>query len=109
MCGLEFPDLEIAIWRRYRDRGVLVIGVDPGGLMDGEDTALIEQFAAHTGVTFPLGLDAGGSYRAFRGGDAISPFPLDVIVAPDGTIAYQSREYDRAGIEATLDRLLDRQ
>ncbi len=39
-------------------------------------------------------------------GDAISPFPLDVIIGPDGRIAYIAREYEPDEIRTVLDSLV---
>lgn len=85
---------------------MVVIGVDPGGLFGGDDATLLTQFAAQTGITFPIGLDANGSYRNYRVSDGLSPFPLDVIIGPDGTIAYLRREYDPEAMKAVIDGLL---
>jgi peroxiredoxin len=104
VCGLEFPDLEATLWQPYRDRGVEVIGINP--LSSGDDSALIQDFIDQTGVTFPIGFDVEGTYDAFRVGDCLSPFPLDVIIAPDGTVAYLSCEYDGDAMRAVIDGLL---
>lgn len=57
-------------------------------------------------MTFPVGRDTLGSYRRFQPTAAISPFPVDVIVRADGTIAYLKGEYDPAAMRAVLDSLL---
>jgi hypothetical protein len=41
----------------------------------------------------------------FRGAN---PFPIDVILDRDGTIAYVAREYDPAAMQAVIERLLAR-
>ena len=41
--------------------------------------------------------------RNFRGAN---PFPIDIIVDRDGTIAYIAREYDPDAMTAVIDRLL---
>ena len=104
MCGLEFPDLEASIWQPYRDLGVEVVGINPPSF--GDDSALIQDFIEQTGVTFPIGIDVEQTYDAFRVGDGLSPFPLDVIIGPDGTIAYVAREYDGDAMRAVIDELL---
>jgi peroxiredoxin len=60
-------------------------------------------------VTFPIGWDTESSYAAFPGNPAqesISPFPLDVVIDRDGTIAYINREYDADGLRAVVEQLL---
>ncbi|MCG8419005.1 MAG: hypothetical protein MJE77_13795 [Proteobacteria bacterium] len=108
MCSLEFSDLEASIWQKYKDRGVQVIGLDTGGLNGGDTVAIVEQFREQTGASFPLGFDFQGSYARFRrgGGEAISPFPLDVIIDSQGVVRYVSREYEASAIGAVLDSVL---
>lgn len=106
MCGLEFPDLETNLWRPFRERGLQVVGVNPGGLFEGDSAELVARFVAQTGVTFPVGRDLSGSYGVFRGGATISPFPLDVVVDRGGRIAYVSRQFDPEALRAAVEPLL---
>jgi len=94
------------VWQPYRDRGLVVIGISADTL-GGETDATVRQFVAQTGVTFPIAWDAG-SYNVFRGGagQGISPYPLDVVIDPDGRIAYLSREFDSATIQAVIEAVL---
>lgn len=108
MCGLEFPDLEANIWQRFKDRGVQVIALDPRSNVSGDTAEVVEQFIAQTGITFPVAWDSG-SYVTFRAaaGSALSPFPLDVVIAQDGSVAYLSREYDASQLQAVIEGLLE--
>ena len=72
---------------------MVVIGVNTGGLYDGDDEALINAFIQQTGVTFPVVMD-GDQVVPYEAGSAISPFPVDVIVDPDGIISAIYTEYD---------------
>ena len=84
------------------------MGIDPGGLFGGDDLRAIERFAAQTGVTFPVGADAARTYARFRPGASISPFPVDVIIRPDGRIAYLAGEYEPGAMRAVLESLFSR-
>ena len=57
-------------------------------------------------MTFPVGLELSRSARAYRAGPSVSPFPIDVLVRADGTIAYLSYQFDvealRNAVEAEL-------
>ena len=107
------PDIEERFWRRYRDRGLVVVGVNPGGrggirgAASTDDIAGVQRFTENLGVTFPVGLEQTGSYRRFAENFAgANPFPVDVIVDRDGTIVYVAREYDAAAMESVIERLL---
>lgn len=73
------------------------------------DISIVEQFVEQTQVTFPIAFDAG-SYNSFRsgGGAGLSPFPLDVIIGPDGRVAYLSREYEPTQMQSVIRSLLSR-
>ena len=112
MCALEFPDLERDFWQTYKDDGLIVVGINPGGLTSiGQTTAVMNQFIEQTGVTFPIGLDRGfdgnsSSAQAFRQGESISPFPIDVIIDRQGVVQYTRREFDSLAMQAVVKRLL---
>lgn len=98
------------MFQRFKDRGVVVVGVNPGGLYGGDTAAIVEQFVAQTGVTFPVGWDANGTYGVFRGGGgaSVSPFPLDVVVGRDGVVRYISREYEADELASAIEAALAR-
>jgi hypothetical protein len=107
--------MEERLWRKYRDKGLIVVGVNPGGRggIQGDDATDdiggVQRFVEKLGVTFPVGLEQTANYRPFvenfRGAN---PFPVDVIVDRDGTIVYVAREYDPAAMEAVIAKLLSR-
>ncbi len=105
MCALEFPDLETSIWQTFKDQGVVVLGLRGGP--GSADVSIVEQFISQTGITFPVAFDAA-SYNQFRsvGGAGLSPFPLDVIVGPDGRVAYLSRQYSPTQMQTVIQGLL---
>src|SRR5688500_2986043 len=100
-------------WRKYRDKGLVVVGVNPGGRggIQGDDATDdiggVQRFTEKLGVTFRVGLEQTANYRRFtenfRGAN---PFPVDVIVDRNGIIAYVAREYDPTAMEAIIQKLL---
>ncbi len=105
MCGLEFPDIEKQIWNPYADRGVQVLGVSGAGLRGEESEDTVRRFQAQTAVTFPL-LLGDTTRKAFgKTKDRISPYPFDVIVGPDGTIAYIGTRFDRVAMTRVIEDL----
>ena len=92
-----------------------MVGLNPGGrggirgAASTDDIAGVQRFADKLGVTFPAGLENTGNYRRFAENFCGSnPFPIDVIVDRDGTIAYVAREYDPDAMDAVIERLLAR-
>jgi cytochrome c biogenesis protein CcmG, thiol:disulfide interchange protein DsbE len=77
-CRQEAPVLERA-WRRYHDRGVVVIGVD---IWDSEQDA--RRFLRELGITYPNGPDPTGEIVVDYG---LTGIPETVLVRPDGTMA----------------------
>ncbi|MBK6769749.1 MAG: hypothetical protein IPG72_12200 [Ardenticatenales bacterium] len=96
------PDIEDRIWTKFKDQGVVVAAIDPNG--DSADG--VQAWSSSSGVTYPIGLESPDTptYKAlvknFKG---LNPYPVDVVVGRDGTIAYISREYDPDGLLAAVE------
>ena len=77
-CRAEMPELE-ALWQRYQDDGLLLIGVD-----QGEDAATVERFARGlVGTTFPLLLDTNQAVGRAYG---VRALPTTVFIDAEGRI-----------------------
>ena len=59
-CALEMPSLE-ALWRRYRDRGLVVVAVS---VDRGSPRHLLEPYVRNLKLTFPILLDPDAKKRA---------------------------------------------
>ncbi len=71
-CRKELPALE-AVYRRYRERGFIVLGVNIGEARD-----VVERFVTRSGLTFPILLDPDeASLRAFGTISLPSSFLID--------------------------------
>jgi len=92
-CYEEAPVLERA-WRRYRDQGLMVLGVD---VQDTEAAA--RQFIAQFGLTFPNGPDPKGQIAIDYG---VYGVPETFIIDRQGTIAYKH-------VGAVTDRMVTEQ
>lgn len=79
-CRDEAADLE-AIWRKYRDRGVVVVGVDE---LDTEVAAL--RYLQSFNITYPNGLDF--QQRIGKNQYRITGQPETFIVDKTGVIRY---------------------
>jgi cytochrome c biogenesis protein CcmG, thiol:disulfide interchange protein DsbE len=76
-CRDEHPDL-LAAWDRYRERGVVIVGVD---FEDTEAAALA--YAKEMGGDWPLVTDPGSRTAIAYG---VFGVPETFVIAPDGTI-----------------------
>ena len=76
-CRKEHPDL-LAAWARYRERGVVLVGVD---YEDTEAAALA--YAKEMGGDWPLVTDPGSRTAIAYG---VFGVPETFVIAPDGTL-----------------------
>jgi cytochrome c biogenesis protein CcmG/thiol:disulfide interchange protein DsbE len=97
-CYEEAPVLERA-WRTYRERGVVVLGVD---IQDTEEAG--RKFIRDLGLTFPNAPDPGGKVSVDYG---VYGVPETFFVGRDGTIRGKHvGAVTEAVIRAKLDPLL---
>jgi peroxiredoxin len=101
-CTAEMPTLD-ALWRRYRDRGLVVLGVS---VDRGAPRPLLEPYITRLGLSFPILLDADmAASRAWR----VHGLPATFVVRPGGEavgMALGPREWDSAEMRALLEGLL---
>jgi len=96
-CRKEAPILERA-WQKYRDQGVVFIGVDIRDFTS-DARAFVEEF----GMTYPVAYDGPATLWEPWG---LTGLPETFVVAPDGTIVdHKVGEYvDDAELEAAIER-----
>jgi cytochrome c biogenesis protein CcmG/thiol:disulfide interchange protein DsbE len=76
-CRDEHPDL-LAAWKRYRERGVVIVGID---FEDMEKAALA--YAREMGGDWPLVSDPGSRAAIAYG---VFGVPETFVISPDGTV-----------------------
>ena len=103
-CTLEMPSLE-ALWRRYRDRGLIVLGVS---VDRGAPRALLEPYVRNLKLTFPILLDPDSKTSdRWR----VTAIPATFLVRPGGDVAGMvtgAREWNSNEMRALVERLLPR-
>ena len=89
VCRKEMPFLESEIWQEYKDKGLVMIGIDRD-----EPLETVQKFAHQMKITYPLALDPNA--------DIFGLFALkqsgvtrNVIIDRDGKIAFKTRLFDR--------------
>ena len=101
-CALEMPSLE-ALWRRYRERGLVVLGVS---VDRGAPRGLLEPYVRNLKLTFPILLDPESQTS---GGWRVTALPATFLVRPGGEVtgmAMGAREWDSDEMRALVERLL---
>ncbi len=90
VCRQEMPHLEHEIWRKYKDKGLTMMGVD---FKESPDT--VKRFARQMKITYPLSLDSDGSifYRFAADGAGVT---RNVVMDKEGRIVFLTRLYDKA-------------
>ncbi len=95
------PDIDGAIWKKYKDQGVLVYG-----LHSGDSPSQIADFIKQTGVTFPIVADQNTlSQLAFPEGVGY-PYPRDVVIGKDLKIRSIRNSFSVDETEALIQALL---
>ena len=101
-CTAEMPTLE-ALWREYRDRGLVVVGVS---VDRGAPRALIEPYLKNLDLTFPVLLDPQmETANAWR----VPGVPATFMIRPGGEVtgmAIGIREWNSREMKILLERML---
>ncbi|MBI1736903.1 MAG: TlpA family protein disulfide reductase [Candidatus Rokubacteria bacterium] len=101
-CTVEMPALE-ALWKRYRDRGLVVVGVS---VDRGAPRGVLDPYLRKLDLTFPILLDPElETARAWR----VTALPATFIIRPGGEvagIAVGAREWAGAEMTSLLETML---
>ena len=100
-CHAAVPELEADVWQVYKDRGVLVWGVD---VDPGRDSfEIIEQFRDMYGLTYPLAFDVDlDAWSQYASGGV----PTMYIVDPVGVIRYSEIGFNKTKVIKKIEELL---
>jgi peroxiredoxin len=89
VCREEMPHLEREIWQAYKDKGVVLIGVDRD-----EPLETVKKFHEHMQISYPLALDPGASiFQKFA--DKKAGVTRNVLIDREGKIQYMTRLFDK--------------
>jgi len=89
VCREEMPYLEKDIWQAYKDKDVVLIGVDRDEPLD-----VVQKFHKDMKITYPLALDPGAAiFQKFA--DKKAGVTRNVVIDRDGYIRFLTRLYDK--------------
>lgn len=103
VCREEMPHLEKDVWRAYKGKGLMLIGVDRD-----EPLHIVQKFAKDMKITYPLALDPKADIFG-RFADKKSGVTRNIVIDQQGKIAYLTRLYDEKefkGMLTAIDKLL---
>jgi peroxiredoxin len=89
VCRKEMPHLEKDIWEKYKNKGLVMIGVDRNEAMD-----TVQQFAKDMKITYPLALDPNADIFG-KFADKNAGVTRNVLIDKDGTIVFLTRLYNK--------------
>jgi peroxiredoxin len=94
VCRKEMPFIESDIWQVYKDKGLVLIGIDRG-----EPIEKVKAFAEQMKITYPLALDEdSGIFTRFA--DKSAGVTRNILIDRSGKIVFMTRLYDTAEFEA---------
>ncbi len=94
VCRKEMPFIEKEIWQEYKDKGLIIVGVDRD-----EPLETMKGFSKSVGITYPLAVDKDadifGLYAQKKAG-----VTRNVIIDKNGKIVFLTRLYNRDEFES---------
>jgi peroxiredoxin len=96
VCRQEMPHLEKDVWQAYKDKGLVLIGVDRD-----EPLQKVKKFHEDMGISYPLALDPGADIFG-RFANKKSGVTRNVVIDKDGKIVYLTRLYDNQEFASML-------
>lgn len=96
VCREEMPHLEKEIWQAYKDKGLVLIGVDRD-----EPLEKVKGFHQVMHISYPLALDPGADIFG-RFANKKSGVTRNVVIDRDGKIVYLTRLYDKQEFASML-------
>jgi peroxiredoxin len=88
VCREEMPHLQKDVWKAYKNKGLVLIGVDRD-----EPLKKVQKFHKDMKITYNLALDPGANIFG-RFADKKSGVTRNVVINRDGRIVYLTRLYD---------------
>ena len=88
VCRKEMPHLEKDVWKAFKDKGVVLIGVDRD-----EPLETVLQFQKEIGTTYPLALDPGAEIFGLFA-DKNSGVTRNVVIDQQGKIVFLTRLFE---------------
>ena len=89
VCRKEMPHLEKDVWQRFKDKNLMLIGMDRD-----EPIEIVKKFKKEMGVTYPMALDPGAEhFSKFAPKEA--GVTRNIVIDKTGKIVFLTRLFDK--------------
>ena len=88
VCRLEMPHLEEDIWKKYKDKNVVLIGIDRD-----ESLETVINFKKQMKTTYPLALDPGAKIFSLYA-EKDSGVTRNIVIDQSGEIVFLTRLFE---------------
>ncbi|MFT3740602.1 MAG: redoxin domain-containing protein [Breznakibacter sp.] len=99
VCRKEMPHIEQQIWQAYKDKGLVVVGIDRD-----EPLETLKTFAQQTGITYPLALDPNADIFGLYA-DKKAGVTRNVLIDKDGKIVFLTRLFNPGEFDALVAKI----
>ena len=99
VCRQEMPHLEKDVWQAFKDKGVVLIGVDRD-----EPLETVLKFQDDIGTTYPLALDPGSNIFGLFA-DKNAGVTRNVVVDQNGRIVFLTRLFEEKEYQEMLKKI----
>ena len=96
VCRLEMPHLEKDIWQKYKDKDVVLIGIDRD-----EPLETVIKFQEDMGTTYPLALDIGAEIFGLFA-DKNAGVTRNIVIDQNGKIVFLTRLFEEKEYQEML-------
>ncbi|MFL2982886.1 MAG: family 1 glycosylhydrolase [Candidatus Neomarinimicrobiota bacterium] len=99
ICRIEMPHLEKDVWQAFKDKDVILIGIDRD-----EPLETVLKFQKEMGTTYPLALDPGANIFGLFA-DKNSGVTRNVVIDQNGEIVFLTRLFEKKEYQEMLKKI----
>jgi len=99
VCIQEMPHLEKDVWQRFKDDGLVLIGIDRD-----EPLEVVQKFQKKVGTTYPIALDPGAKHFS-KFAHKNSGVTRNIVIDKNGKIAFLTRLFDKIEFQNMIDMI----
>ena len=99
VCIQEMPHLEKDVWQRFKNDGLVLIGIDRD-----EPLEVVQKFQKKVGTTYPIALDPGAKHFS-KFAHKNSGVTRNIVIDKNGKIAFLTRLFDKIEFQNMIDKI----